>query len=77
MVRGGHFAQGEGTLSSADIIPRYISHITETCVIDETFKLVIDGANSVPGPIALKLFDSLGCMAFPLYCTVDGAFPKD
>ena len=76
MVRGGHFAQGEGTLSSADIIPRYISHITETCVIDETFKLVIDGANSVPGPIALKLFDSLGCMAFPLYCTVDGAFPN-
>ena len=76
MVRGGHFAQGEGTLSSADIIPRYISHITETCVIDETFKLVIDGANSVPGPIALKLFDSLGCMAFPLYCTIDGAFPN-
>ena len=76
MVRGGHFAQGEGSLSSADIIPRYIRHITETCVIDQAFKLVIDGANSVPGPIALKLFDSLGCMAFPLYCTVDGAFPN-
>ena len=30
----------------------------------------------MPGPIALKLFDSLGCMAFPLYCTIDGAFPN-
>ena len=52
------------------------AHIVEQSLINKTFKLVIDGANSVPGPIAVQLFDSLGCMAFPLYCNVDGSFPN-
>ncbi len=62
--------------NTVDIIPEYVAHIVEQSLISKTFKLVIDGANSVPGPIAVQLFDSLGCMAFPLYCNVDGSFPN-
>jgi phosphomannomutase/phosphoglucomutase len=76
MLRGSNFASGEGSSTSTDIIPKYVSHIVDQSLINRTFKLVIDGANSVPGPIALQLFDSLGCMAFPLYCNVDGSFPN-
>jgi phosphomannomutase/phosphoglucomutase len=76
MLRGNNFAAGEGSASTADIIPQYISHIVENSLINRTFKLVIDGANCVPGPIALQLFDKLGCMAFPLYCDIDGSFPN-
>ena len=76
MLRSNNFATGEGSAETADIIPQYISHIVEESLINTTFKLVIDGANSVPGPIALQLFDSLSCMAFPLYCNVDGSFPN-
>lgn len=76
MLRGSNFASGEGSLTSTDIIRKYVSHIVDQSLINRTFKLVIDGANSVPGPIALQLFDSLGCMAFPLYCDVDGSFPN-
>jgi phosphomannomutase/phosphoglucomutase len=76
MLRGSNFASGEGSSTSTDIIAKYISHIVDQSLINKTFKLVIDGANSVPGPIALQLFDSLGCMAFPLYCNVDGSFPN-
>ena len=76
MLRSNNFATGQGSAATADIIPRYISHIVEDSLINKTFKLVIDGANSSPGPIAVKLFDSLGCMAFPLYCDVDGSFPN-
>jgi len=76
MLRGSNFATGEGSSATADIIPRYTAHIVEQSLINRAFKLVIDGANSVPGPIALQLFDSLGCMAFPLYCNVDGSFPN-
>ena len=76
MLRSNNFATGQGSAATADIIPRYISHIVEDSLINKTFKLVIDGANSSPGPIAVKLFDSLGCMAFPLYCDVDGTFPN-
>ena len=76
MLRGSNFASGEGNSTSTDIISNYVSHIVDQSLISKTFKLVIDGANSVPGPIALQLFDSLGCMAFPLYCNVDGSFPN-
>jgi phosphomannomutase/phosphoglucomutase len=76
MLRGSNFASGEGRSTSTDIIPKYVSHIVDQILINRTFKLVIDGANSVPGPIALQLFDNLGCMAFPLYCNVDGSFPN-
>ena len=76
MLRGDNFATGQGSEASEDILFSYISHIVEQSHIDRSFKLVIDGANSVPGPIALELFDRLGCMSYPLYCTVDGAFPN-
>lgn len=76
MLRSDNFASGEGSSTSVDIIPGYVSHIVEQSLVNKAFKLVIDGANSVPGPIALQLFDSLGCMAFPLYCNVDGSFPN-
>ena len=76
MLQGDTFATGQGTAASEDIVSRYISHIAEQSHIDRSFKLVIDGANCVPGPIALELFDQLGCMAYPLYCTIDGAFPN-
>jgi len=76
MLRGNNFASGEGHSNTVDIIPEYVAHIVEQSLISKTFKLVIDGANSVPGPIAVQLFDSLGCMAFPLYCNVDGSFPN-
>ncbi|MDG1819643.1 MAG: hypothetical protein P8H31_07405 [Porticoccaceae bacterium] len=76
MLRSNNFATGQGSAATADIIPPYISHIVDNSLINKTFKLVIDGANSSPGPIAVKLFDSLGCMAFPLYCDVDGSFPN-
>lgn len=76
MLRGDNFASGEGHSTRADIIPEYVSHIVEQSLVKKAFKLVIDGANSVPGPIAVQLFDSLGCMAFPLYCEVDGSFPN-
>ena len=76
ILRGDNFASGEGRSTSVDIIPEYVSYIVEQSLIKNAFKLVIDGANSVPGPIAVQLFDSLGCMAFPLYCNVDGSFPN-
>ena len=66
----------EGQNESLDIIPEYVRHIVDQCNIDRTFKIVVDAGNAVAGPIALKLFDSLGCMTFPLFCEVDGSFPN-
>jgi len=68
--------QAAGSLVESDIVSQYLDHIVEISRLDKSFKLVIDGANSVPGPIATQLFDRLGCLAFPLYCDIDGSFPN-
>ncbi len=65
-----------GQQFSRAIISQYVRHIVENSSIDRSFKLVIDAGNSVAGPVALKLFDSLGCLTFPINCDVDGSFPN-
>ena len=69
-------ARNTGSLVETDIVSQYVDHIVNISNLSRTFKLVIDGANSVPGPIATQLFDRLGCLAFPLYCDIDGSFPN-
>jgi phosphomannomutase/phosphoglucomutase len=44
--------------------------------VDKSFRIVVDAGNAVAGPVAMQLFDSLGCLAFPLHCEIDGAFPN-
>ncbi len=63
-------------ISQADIVTPYLDHIVHISRLSKSFKLVVDGANSTPGPIATKLFDRLGCLTFPLYCDIDGSFPN-
>jgi phosphomannomutase/phosphoglucomutase len=65
-----------GQYFQRDITAQYVRHIIEESSIDRSFKIAVDGGNAVAGPVALKLFDSLGCMAFPLHCEVDGRFPN-
>ena len=77
MLMAEKFTENEsGQSLSRDIISQYVRHIVENSSIDRSFRLVIDAGNSVAGPVALKLFDSLGCMAFPINCEVDGSFPN-
>ena len=77
MLMAEKFTEREsGQSLSRDIISQYVRHIVENSSIDRSFRLVIDAGNSVAGPVALKLFDSLGCMAFPINCEVDGSFPN-
>ncbi|MDG2501747.1 MAG: hypothetical protein P8M77_05080 [Porticoccaceae bacterium] len=77
MLTAEKFTRSEsGQQFSRDIVSQYVRHIVENSSIDRSFRLVIDAGNSVAGPVALKLFDSLGCLAFPINCDVDGSFPN-
>ena len=66
----------EGSLAALGIVPSYLDHIVADNKLSRTFKLVIDGGNSVSGPIAVELFERLGCHVDPLFCTIDGNFPN-
>lgn len=77
MLQDAKFRTGSALpISPRKIVPYYIQHIVANSSLDRSFRLVIDAGNAVAGPVAMQLFDSLGCLAFPLHCEVDGAFPN-
>ena len=77
MLNAKTFTQSDSAqLFSRDIVSQYVRHIVEDSVIDRSFRLAIDAGNSVAGPVAIKLFKSLGCTVFPINCEIDGTFPN-
>ncbi len=71
-----NFTEGQGEYFSRLVIPQYVRQIFEDVGFVREFKIVIDGANSISGPVAVELFESLGCEVIPLYCNVDPSFPN-
>ena len=67
-----NFTRGVSEYFSRLVIPQYVRQIFEDIGIVREFKVVVDGSNSVSGPVAVELFESLGCEVVPLYCDIDG-----
>lgn len=71
----GDFYQGQGQEHRHDIVPAYIDTIFSDVALAGELTVVVDAGNAVPGLVAPKLFEELGCRVIPLYCDVDGHFP--
>jgi phosphomannomutase/phosphoglucomutase len=69
-------ARGPVTITRKDISQKYINRITRGIKLKRKLKVVVDGGNGVGGPIAVPLYEKLGCEVIPLYCDVDGRFPN-
>ncbi len=76
IMNSQNFTEGRGEYFSRLVIPQYVRQIFEDIGVVRELKIVIDGANSVAGPVAIDLFESLGCRVVPLYCEIDGSFPN-
>ncbi len=72
----GNYRSGAGRLDRHDFSQEYIDHLTADIQLVEPVKLVIDGGNGVAGPLAVRLFEALGCEVVPLNCEPDGNFPN-
>jgi phosphomannomutase / phosphoglucomutase len=59
-----------------DISDDYIDRISGDIQLENPLRVVIDAGNGIPGAIAPKLLQSIGCEVEPLYCEVDGNFPN-
>lgn len=70
------YHQGQGETQSRDIVPDYIERIFSDVALVGSVSLVIDAGNAVPGLVAPRLFEELGCDVTPLYCDLDGEFPN-
>lgn len=67
---------GTGQETYREIIDAYIERIFSDVAIAGQVKIVVDAANAVPGIVAPRLFEELGCNVIPLFCELDGNFPN-
>ncbi len=70
------FLQGDGLLSSLDMIERYMFHVTQAIKLKKPLKIVVDCGNGVAGCVAPLLYKQMGCEVIELFCDIDGKFPN-
>jgi len=75
-IESKNLSQGEGQLSTEDLLPAYVDVIENDVILAQPLNIVIDCGNGVAGVIAEKLFTQLGCNVTMLYGNVDGNFPN-
>jgi phosphomannomutase / phosphoglucomutase len=64
------------TITRMDLVPRYMKRVERGINLKRKLKVVVDAGNGASGPIAVPLYERLGCEVVPLYCDVDGDFPN-
>ncbi|MFH1688814.1 MAG: phosphomannomutase/phosphoglucomutase [Candidatus Eisenbacteria bacterium] len=76
IIEAGDFAEGSGSVSSADILEQYTNAVRERIKLERPLKVVADCGNGCGSLVAVDLLTSLGCEVIPLFCEPDGNFPN-
>lgn len=71
----GNLLEGEGRMQEQDLVPDYISRVSNDVQLLRPLKLVLDCGNGVASVVAPALFRALGCETVDRCCEVDGNFP--
>jgi phosphomannomutase/phosphoglucomutase len=75
-IAESRFVDGAGGLQMLDITQEYLQRITNDIQVERKLKVVVDCGNGIPGAIAPRVIEGIGCEVEPLYCDVDGTFPN-
>ena len=76
LMQQGPFKSGEGSNREQDITEDYIDEIFNDVALAGQPHLVIDAGNGATSLLAPRLFEQLGCIVEPLFCSIDGNFPN-
>lgn len=57
----GEFISGKGTVEHQDIFSAYLDHLSQNLRITKPLRLGLDAGHGTTGPVALPLFQRLGC----------------
>ena len=76
IISEGRFEKGKGSVAAYDIRPDYIDYITGSISLSRPLRVGVDAGNGTAGPIAVPVFEKLGCDVTALYCDMDGTFPN-
>ena len=74
----GNFRQGNGKyVLKDDYEDSYIESIVSTVGNPgRDIRIVLDCGNAVPGPLAIRVLETLGVDVIPIYCDWDNSFPN-
>lgn len=76
LAEQGSFVTGPSKRSEAEVIPAYMTDVTQRLQLRRPLRVVLDGGNGTSGLVAPELVRRLGCEVHELYCEVDGTFPN-
>jgi len=72
-----NLAEKKGSVETLDIMDDYVKHSLEYSDVKlKKFKIVIDTANGMGGPIVSEFFKHVNCELIHLYPELDGTFPN-
>jgi phosphomannomutase/phosphoglucomutase len=72
----GNFSKGSGRVVKENVTAAYIDEIADDVAVPVPIKVVVDAGNGATSPVAVPLFEAIGCDVVPLYCKVDPSFPN-
>lgn len=75
-IAENRFIEGAGAVRQMDVVERYIDRVSGDVQLETPLHVILDAGNGIPGAVAPRLFEAIGCQVTPLYCEVDGNFPN-
>ena len=76
MIEEEHFLDGQGEVTSQNIVKEYIDRITENLKRDKELKIAWDCGNGIAGHVIHELTNRIPGDHFMLFDDVDGTFPN-
>jgi len=76
IILDSNYLSGKGEQKSFSIKSHYLDEISNSIKLKRSMKVAIDCGNGAAGVCAEELFKKLGVQTEPLFCDVDGNFPK-
>ena len=76
IINDGAFSQGEGSLTTADIVTPYRAFVEKNITLARPLKVGVDAGNGTAGVVAVPIMKKLNCEVHDLYCDMDGRFPN-
>ena len=76
IINDGAFSQGEGSLTTADIVTPYRAFVENNITLARPLRVGVDAGNGTAGVVAVPIMKKLNCEVHDLYCDMDGRFPN-
>lgn len=77
IAESGEFEKGSGNVSAADPVPEYVADISSRIKLGpKKIRFAVDPGNGAAGPVAEKVFSSIGAEFEKIFFEPDGTFPN-